>query len=92
MRQDDMHPAIALIRQGLPVVSLVCAVMGFVMHAEIGLALAPINAELQRVSVGVDFLKSQGYNSEKRLDELSRRLDIVESHGQASIMYGESKK
>lgn len=92
MSQMDPHPTLSLIKQGLPAVSLVCGVMGFVMHAEIGLAVAPINAELQRVSVGVDFLKSQGYNSEKRLDELSRRLDIVESHGQAPLMYGESKK
>lgn len=92
MSQTDQHPALALVRQGLPAVSLVCAVMGFVMHAEIGLALAPINTELQRVSVGVDFLKRQGYNSETRLDELSRRLDIVENRGGSPLMYGDNKK
>lgn len=85
-------PSLDLIKKALPIVSLVCGVMGFVIHAEIGLALSPVNAELQRVSVGVDYLKSQGYNSEKRLDELSRRIDILESREQSQIMYGESKK
>ena len=66
------------VKHYLPLASVGAALFMWLINTEINAAIAPMRADMNKVNTGIEFLKRQGYTSDERLDELTRRLDAQE--------------
>ena len=59
----------------VPIASVFTCLLMWLINTEIKIAISPIKEDMNKISAGIEFLKSQGYSADDRLNELSYRLD-----------------